>query len=449
MSDQPPQATPPPGAPDPAAGQAGDPTAPPPVAPTPPSTDGPQFAPTPPSTVGDAQVAPTPPSAVGDAPGAPTSPPSDGSPAAAAPAGDASPSVGAASPAAGMPGSTPTGDAAGAQQPQGWVLPPTGGFPAGAGPYGGQPWYPGAPVVYPGAQFAYPGQQPGHGWYPPGIDPADPLVTPPGGGVSGWFDRCVGAVRRGWRLLLPILLLTQVLPAVVVSVVTLVLDPTAKWEESTADDPTALPDTFLADTGLLLAVVLGSALVFGLVQSLGWAAGTWVVTRQAAGEPVSLGAALAYGARRALGLWGWTLVMSLIIGLGICFCVIPGIYFAFALSMAGPVYLFERQHPIGRSYRMFHDRLGMLLGRVALVAAAVIVGSGAAGMVEGVGSLPFGTTPLESAGTAVGVLAVTLVGGVLALPAHLAQLVGLVVTYAEQRVQEGPVDSARLAGELG
>jgi hypothetical protein len=199
----------------------------------------------------------------------------------------------------------------------------------------------------------------------------------------------------------------------------------------------------------MLAVLIGGSLVFGLVQSLGWAAGTWVVARQAAGEPVSVGAALGYGLRRALGLWGWTLVMSLIIGLGICFCLIPGIYFAFALSMAGPVYLFERQHPIGRSYRMFHDRLGLLLGRVALVAAAVIVGSGAAGLVEGIGSLPFGTTPLESPGTAVGVIVVTLLGGVLALPAHLAQLVGLVVTYAEQRAHEGPVDSARLAGELG
>ncbi|MFG3705696.1 hypothetical protein ACGF7U_13310 [Micromonospora sp. NPDC047670] len=389
MSDQPPHAMPPPGDPDPAPGQPGDPTAPPPGSTTPPPAGEPPVAP----------------------------------------------------PPAGQPAAAPSWDPTGAQSPQGWVLPPTGGFPAGSGAYGGQPWYPGAPVAYPG--------QPGHGWYPPGIDPADPLVTPPGGGVSGWFDRCVGAARRGWRQLLPILLLTQVLPAVVVSLLALAVDPTAKWDESTADDPAALPDTFLADLGTMLAVLIGGSLVFGLVQSLGWAAGTWVVARQAAGEPAGVGAALGYGLRRALGLWGWTLVMSLIVGLGICFCVIPGIYFAFALSMAGPVYLFERQHPIGRSYRMFHDRLGLLLGRVALVAAAVIVGGGAAGVVEGVGSLPLGTAPLESPGTAVGVIVVTLLGGVLALPAHLAQLVGLVVTYAEQRVHEGPVDSARLAGELG
>ncbi|MGC5331424.1 DUF3824 domain-containing protein [Micromonospora sp. DT62] len=371
---------------------------------------------------------------------------SDQPPQAAPPPGDPDPS---ATPPVGPGGAAPTDP----QQPQDWVFPPTGGYPAGSGPYGGQPWYPGAPVAYPGqpgAPVAYPGQ-PVHGWYPPGhgLDPADLLVTPPGAGVNGWFGRCVGAVRRGWRLLLPILLLTQVLPALVVSMLSLVVDPSAKWEESMAGDPAALPDTFLTDTVVLLSVVLGSALIFGFVQSLGWAAGTWVVTRQAAGQPVSVGAALSYGARRALGLWGWTLLMSVIIGLGVCLCVIPGIYFAFALSMAGPVYLFERQHPIGRSFRMFHDRLGLLLGRVALVGAAVIVGGGAAGMVEGIGALPFGTTPLESPGTAVGVLVVTLVGAVLALPTHLAQLVGLVVTYAEQRAHEGPVDSARLAGELG
>ncbi|MCX4389206.1 DUF3824 domain-containing protein [Micromonospora peucetia] len=419
MSDQPPPAAPPPGDPYPSATPPGGPAVPEPGAAAPPA--------------GAEPVVPGPEQPV--VPGAGPAVPAAGGP--AVPGGPVVPGGGAP---------------AGPQQPQDWVFPPTGGFPLGSGPYGGQPWYPGAPVAYPGpgAPVAYPGQ-PVHGWYPPGhgLDPADLLVTPPGAGVSGWFDRCVGAVRRGWRLLLPILLLTQVLPAVAVSVLTLVVDPSAKWEESMTDDSAALPDTFLADLGVMLAVVLGGTLVFGLVQSLGWAAGSWVVARQAAGQPVSLGAALSYGARRALGLWGWTLLMSVIIGIGVCFCVLPGIYVAFALSMAGPVYLFERQAPIGRSFRMFHDRLGLLLGRVALVAAAVIVGGGLAGMVEGIGGLPFGTTPLESPGTAVGVFVVTLLGAVLALPTHLAQLVGLVVTYAEQRAHEGPVDSARLAGELG
>ncbi|MFD6568618.1 hypothetical protein [Micromonospora profundi] len=317
--------------------------------------------------------------------------------------------------------------------PQGWVFPPTGGYPPGAGPYGGQHWYPGPPV----------------GWYPPGIDPNDPLVTPPGAGLPGWLQRFNGALRRGWRQLVPLLLLTQVLPAAVLSIISLALDPSADWDTQAADPAAGLPDNFGIDLLTIVVVLIGGSLLIGAVQAVGWAAGSWVITQQAAGRPASLDAALRYGVRRALGLWGWTLVIGLLVGVGICLCVLPGIYLAFALSMAGPVYLFERQNPIGRSFRMFHDRLGMMLGRVALVGGVVIVGSMIAGILESVGTVPFGTDPFGAPGSAAGVVVVIAVTSVLALPAYLVQLVGLLVTYTEQRAHEGPVNSAGLAAELG
>jgi hypothetical protein len=174
-----------------------------------------------------------------------------------------------------------------------------------------------------------------------------------------------------------------------------------------------------------------------------------VITQQAAGRPAGLDAALRYGLRRALGVWGWTLLVSLLIGIGVCFCVLPGIYLAFALSMAGPVYLFERDNPIGRSFRMFHDRLGMLLGRVALVGVAVIIGTLVPSFLESAGTNALGADPFASPGTAVGVVVVIGVAAVLALPAHLVQLIGLLITYAEQRAHEGPVNGATLAAELG
>ncbi|MET8039737.1 hypothetical protein ABZU25_02600 [Micromonospora sp. NPDC005215] len=320
--------------------------------------------------------------------------------------------------------------------PPGWTFPPTGGYPPGSGPYGAQPWYPGPPV----------------GWYPPGygFDPNDRLVTPRGAGLAGWFNRCGGALRRGWRQLVPIMLLTQVLPAAVLSVISLGVDPTAKWDVQIGAEPTpALPDTFATDLAGLLVVAIGGSLLVGLVQAVGWAAGSWVITQQASGQPGSLDSALRYGLRRALGLWGWTLLISVIAGIGFCCCVLPGIYLTFALSMAGPVYLFERHNPIGRSFRMFHDRLGLLLGRVALVALAVIIVNVISGGLEGAGIAAFGTDPLTSPGTAVGAVAVIGVTAVLALPAHLAQLIGLLVTYAEQRAHEAPVNTAGLAAELG
>ncbi|RIV37248.1 hypothetical protein D2L64_16980 [Micromonospora radicis] len=250
-------------------------------------------------------------------------------------------------------------------------------------------------------------------------------------------------------MLLPILVLTQVLPAAALSVLALAIDPTGRWEAEMAADPAALPAGFWADAATMIGALVGGSLVFGLVQCLGWAAGTWVIARQAAGEPVGFGAALRYGLRRALGLWGWMLIFTVILAVGFCLCFLPGVYAGFALAMAGPVYLFERRDPIGRSHRMLRERLGLLLGRVALTLLAVLGFSFVAAIVESAARLPFGATPLEDPGTAVGVILVIAVAALLTLPAHLAQLVGLVTTYAEQRAHEGPVNSGRLAAELG
>ncbi|MFU8853303.1 hypothetical protein ACNAW0_20280 [Micromonospora sp. SL1-18] len=332
-------------------------------------------------------------------------------------------------PGYGVPHEQPWGAYPGdpATQPQGWVWPTAGGsVPAG---------YLGVPM---------PGQP--YGWHP-GVD-ADPLVTPPYAGIGGWFARCGGAVRRGWRQLLPIMLLTQAVPAAVISVLTLVLVPAAEPVNGPNGAP-VLPDGYFQDVFAFYGAVALAALIFGPLQSAGWAAGTWVVARQAAGEQSGVGAALRYGLRRALGLWGWSIVATLLISVGTCLCVLPGIYAAFAVALLGPVYLFERHEPIGRAFRMFHQRFGMVLGRVALVAAAVILGSLVRWVIEAVGQLPFGTQPMATPGTAAGAVAVSLVAAVLVTPVYLAQLVGLLVTYAEQRAHEGPVNTALLAAELG
>ncbi|MGB2571090.1 hypothetical protein ACPFP2_21960 [Micromonospora citrea] len=346
----------------------------------------------------------------------------------------------------GPPGSTAPGGPAGTAPGQpaypwdpavpGQVFPPTGGFPPGAGPYAGFP--PGYPPYGGHLPYGWPGAG---GW-----DPDDPLVNPPHAGVNGWFARCAGAVRRGWRLLLPLLFLTQVLPGLVVSLVSLVFGPGA-GEELPADG--SLPDGFLTDLAVFGSAVFLASLLFSLVQCVGWAGGTWVVARQAAGEPVDLGGAFRYGLRRALGLWGWQLLISLLVMVGVCFFVLPGIYLAFALALAGPVYLFERQNPIGRSFRFFHDRLGLVLGRVGLVALALFAGAVVGFVLETVATAPFGADPLGTPVSTAVVVAVTLVSSLLTLPVQVIQLVGLVATYAEQRAQEGPVDAARLAAELG
>ncbi|MEU4478286.1 hypothetical protein AB0F68_09535 [Micromonospora sp. NPDC023966] len=334
--------------------------------------------------------------------------------------------------APGQPGSggpQPWDPAAPAGPPQGWS------WPAGGAPLPG--------AAHPG--YPLPGQP--YGWHP-GLDPQDPLVTPPHAGVGAWFSRCGGALRRGWRQLLPIMLLTQTVPAAVIAVLSLAFAPTDQ-PVTGPDGAPVLPDGYFEHIFAFYGVVLLAALIFGPLQSTGWAAGTWVVARQAAGEPVGVGAALRYGLRRALGLWGWTLVVSLLITVGACFCLLPGLYAACAFALFGPIYLFERQEPVGRAWRMFHQRFGMVLGRVALVGCALIAAAVLDGVLGVVNQLVFGMDPLAAPGTAAGAVAVAVVGAVLATPAYLAQLVGLVAAYAEQRAHEGPVNAARLTAELG
>ncbi|SCF03703.1 hypothetical protein GA0070562_5427 [Micromonospora tulbaghiae] len=359
-----------------------------------------------------------------------------------------SPQPGAPNPAGQPAWGAPPGWNAPGTPPQGWTA------PAGTPPPGwGGPAYPSYPM--PGAAYPMPGAAypvpagPGAyaGWYP-GIDPQDPLVNPPHGGIGPWFARCSAALRRGWRQLLPIVLLTQVLPAAVIGVLTLVFSP--EGELATAPDSApGLPAGFWGQLFAFYGVLLAAGLAFGLLQAAGWAAGTWVVARQAAGEPTGLGAAFRYGMRRALGLWGWTLLVSLLVVVGSCFCLLPGLYAAFALALFGPVYLFERREPIGRAWRMFHSRFGMVLGRVALVMAVLLAATVLDAVVGGISGALFGVEPMTAVGTAIGAVAFAVFGALLAAPAYLAQQVGLVVTYAEQRAQEGPVNAARLAAELG
>ncbi|MBQ1042702.1 hypothetical protein KBX03_09300 [Micromonospora sp. C72] len=357
------------------------------------------------------------------------------------------------------PGGTP---APGAGGQSGWTAPgatPPPGYPAMPG-YPTPPGYPtGAPQAgwtgpgypaHPMPGAAYP-MAAGYGAYagwPSGIDPQDPLVNPPHAGIGPWFARCWAALRRGWRELLPIVLLTQVLPATVIGVLTLVVSPDGQMT-TTPDGAPALPDGFWAQTLGFYGAILFAGLIFGALQAMGWAAGTWVIARQAAGQPAGLGDAFRYGLSRALGLWGWTIVVSLLVTLGACFCLLPGLYVALALALFGPVHLFERRDPVGRSWQMFHGRFGMVLGRVALVVAALAAATLLDVVLGGINVSLFGVEPMGAVGTAIGAVTVTVLSALVATPTYLVQQVGLVVTYAEQRAQEGPVTAAQLAAELG
>ncbi|MEV1285905.1 hypothetical protein [Micromonospora sp. NPDC049679] len=319
---------------------------------------------------------------------------------------------------------------------------------------GSQPGYPIPPGAYPPGYpipaGAYP---PGWGYWPSGpgyLDPNDPLVTPPGVGISGWLARVGGMVRRSWWMVLLIMLVTQAVPAVVLGLATLPLRQNVTPVYGAGEPDAAQFEPLFRDFVAFVGVVIVAAVLISLIQSMGWAAGTWAVTRQALGEPVRLGAALRYGLRRAPALWGWSLLAGVIVAAGFCACVLPGIYFIFVLSLVGPIVLFERANPIGRSFRMFHNRFGMVLGRVAVVALVAAAGNVVVvGVLGSLGMVAVDVDQTGSVGLSVGIVAMTLVAALLNLPLYGVYLVGLVVTYAEQRAQEAPVTAGQLAAELG
>lgn len=328
---------------------------------------------------------------------------------------------------------------------QGWQPTPPGvpEYPAGQGPAGQGPAVQG-PWHAPGYAYAY-------------LDPNDPLVTPPDAGINAWYARVIGVLRRSGGALLTIVVVTQALPALVFGFIGLVYSD--QMSSSALSQPGAerLPpeqaaaeiERLFGGLAAFLGVLAVAALLLSLLQALGYAAGTWTLVRAAAGEPAGLGAAFRYGARRMVGLWGWTLVVGLITVAGGCLCVLPGVYFAFALSLAGPAYLFERGtfqrgNPIGRSWRLTHANFGAVLGRVALVAAVVIGGQLVLSLIQ--------TVVLEVAGADPGLsplaIGFTVLGVLVSLPLVVVQVAAMVVTYVEQRAREVPLGTATLVTTL-
>jgi hypothetical protein len=196
----------------------------------------------------------------------------------------------------------------------------------------------------------------------------DPLVTPATEGFNGWFRRLFATLRRSWRSLVLISLTTYAAPVALVSA----LLALASRNLVVAADGTARTSF---DTGLLATIVLGAlgaVLVTSFLTAVGNAAAVWSVTREAAGHPAPLGSALGFGFRKAFRLWGWSLLYSLVVLVGICACVLPGLYFALAGCLYVPLTLYVGSgNPIGLSFSLVNRSFGAALGRMVLLVLMV------------------------------------------------------------------------------
>lgn len=279
--------------------------------------------------------------------------------------------------------------------------------------------------------------------FPHPADPNDPLVTPPGAGVGAWWARILATVAGTWRTLLPLAVVGVGVPSALFNgvnqiVVSRAIEPVA---------PDATPEEAFAALSDLLPA-LGFALIGSLVltvfTSLVWASAAWIIARWGAAQPVALGPAVSYGVRRLPRVLGWGLVVALIVLVGTCLCFLPGLYFAFALSTALSVAVFESANPVSRSWRLTHARFGTALGRILIVAAVFLVPTIVVAIIEDVVLSAVG---VEAAAGAAGFL-IALVFTLVSSPLYVLLWVGLLVTYAELRAWEAPLTSGRLASEL-
>lgn len=327
-------------------------------------------------------------------------------------------------------------------QPPGYTPPPAGGYPPPP-PAGGYQPPPGSVPAYGYTTPGYP--VPGPGGYAGG----DPLVNPPGAGFQGWMRLVQETAKRSWKSVLIISLLGISLPAAIVSIAATVTNVSSY----TSTNITQASDAFAGLATVLggLAIVLLLSLAASFISAVGWAAGTWAITQEAAtGQPADIRAAFSYGLSRALTLWLWWIVVGIMCVLGICACVLPMVYLSFATSMFGFVAIFERgKNPIGRSFGLTHNQFGTAIGRVAasflpylvfhFLFVVVIFGAlGAAVVATTAGGVGYQIIQ--------GVL--ELISAVLRGPVIGLTMIALYVTYAELRATEAPVNTQGLQASL-
>lgn len=279
----------------------------------------------------------------------------------------------------------------------------------------------------------------------PGAD--DPLVPPPYGGLRPAWERLKHLLSVSGRPVMLILLLTFALPQLAQAIVVgMALDGI-----ETVGGGFVLPGEDNLDAagfGALTAgtIVVGVALfaVITLVASIGWGASIWAITQAATGAAVTVPDALAAGARRMFPMFGWYLLYSLMVAVGILACLLPGIYLAVAGCLFSFAVMYEPgRNPLGRSFSLVHKAFGAVLGRALLL---ILFMSGVL-MVLGL-CLGFA---LVGGGEPAGFGAELFVDGLLTLamvPLYAVLLTGLLLTYTQVRARQETVSTGQLHAAL-
>jgi hypothetical protein len=304
----------------------------------------------------------------------------------------------------------------------------------------------------PAGGYSVPPQYPPPPQFPGGVGggAGDPLVLPPGVMFGAWFAKVQEIARRSWR---SVLIITGVGIAGPYALLNLIETVTRVSSYFGPGAVTKASDFANAMGSLLFGLFITVVFAIGasFVAAAGWAAGVWALVQEAAtGRPANVAEAFRYGMRRAASLWLWTILVGLLTFVGICLCILPGVYVAFATSLFGMVAIFERgQNPIARSFRLTHANFGATLGRIAVLFGLYFVYALVLGVIFGViqAGVAFGSHGSFTFNVVSGILSA--VETMLTAPAYAFILIGLLPTYAELRAREAPLSTAQLQYELG
>ncbi|MFD0581795.1 proline-rich domain-containing protein [Dactylosporangium darangshiense] len=284
----------------------------------------------------------------------------------------------------------------------------------------------------------------------------DPLISPDYG---GWWRRSTAVFRRAWPLLLPLQLAQFVLGLVVTIPGALYSNKFLTDFSNTSFSNTSYSGRAQADPSSALAVLGASLLVSAALAVLGAViavAANHVIVAAAAGLPPRLGPALALAVRRCLPLMGWQILAALMLALGLCACILPGIYFYAVLMVLPVVVTFERGGAgIGRCFRLFHNDVGVAASRVATIGAAAVV----LAIVSAVVGVVIAAVDLSQTGgpapgqvatlSTTAVIVQTVVRDLLGALLRTFTCVLVLTAYADMRARTEPLSTSVLAAEIG
>jgi hypothetical protein len=320
--------------------------------------------------------------------------------------------------------------------------------PADNDPTGDDPDQQPPPAVAPPGP-PYPGYYPGFAWPPadPRFDPADPLVS---ADFASWWRRSFAIVRRGWRPLALVQVVTAVPALALLIPAQLYVDLASRdLAAQAAGESMAGLGGFLAASGVSVLAIL----VASLVYAFGTLAGVRLVVDVALGREARAGRAMRHVLRRLPALIGWSLLGALLAVVAVLACFVPVLYVGAVLTLLPVVVLFEPGGGISRCFQLFNTDLGAAVGRVATIAALGLgtsvvftVLSVVVPVITQGSAFPDPAAAVSTAAIVANSVTGTLLSGVATIISGVLLTPLIVATYADLRARREPFITAYLPG---